>query len=99
MTTASGHPIMGSKPEKSPSLLPPGHVSQLLEERWGTVATTNCYQSQDLAPRVPILQRPIEDLLQAMLPVQTAVNTKPWQTTPPSRDYFFRCLLLTTETT
>lgn len=77
MTTTSGHPIMGSEPERSPSLLPPG---QLLEERWGTVATTNCYQSQVLAPRVPILQRPIGDLLQTMLPVQTVVNTKTWQT-------------------
>lgn len=94
MTTTDGHAIMCSKPEKK--VKPKSATSwarvpttKLPEARWGMAATTNSYKTRVLAPRVSILQRPLSDLLQTMLPIQTTVNSKPWQTTSPSRDFFF----------
>lgn len=105
--TTDGHAIMCSKLEnilkpKFPTSWACVSARKLPKERWGMAAMSISCESLVLDPRVPIFQRPLDDLLQTMLPTQTAVNTKPWQTKSPSRDIFydfFKYLLLTTEST
>lgn len=110
ITTTNGCAIMHSKPErnikpKSPIFWAWVPAMKLVEERWRTAATTNSQNSWVLAPAVPFHQRPLGDLFQTILPIQTAVNAKPWQPHHPPESCccflvlfpFWRYSLLTTE--